>query len=63
MKIRDAHHYPEVGVPLFWPFGLAAGLEAAAFDTTAKTLEFLGEVEKTQIERPAPAATSLQPTF
>jgi poly(3-hydroxybutyrate) depolymerase len=54
MNIQDAHHYPEVGVPLFWPFGFAAGLEDAALDTSAKTLEFLGEVEKTQIERPPP---------
>ena len=54
MNIQDAHHYPEVGVPLFWPFGLAADLGEAALDTTAKTLEFLGEVEKTQVDRPPP---------
>ena len=54
MNIQDAHHYPEVGVPLFWLFGLAAEFGEAALDTTAKTLEFLGEVEKTQIDRPPP---------
>ena len=54
MKIQDCHHYPEVGVPLFWPFGFAAELGEVALDTTAKTFQFLGEVEKTQVERPPP---------
>jgi poly(3-hydroxybutyrate) depolymerase len=53
-RIQDAHHYPEVGVPFFWPFGFALGMEKAALDEGEKSLKFLEEVEKTQVERPAP---------
>lgn len=48
--IADAHRFPEVGVPLFWPFGLTqVGLEL-----TERTLKFVAEIEKTQVKRPAP---------
>jgi polyhydroxyalkanoate depolymerase len=53
-KIRDAHRYPEVSVPLFWPFGFALALEEATLETASKNLKFLDAVSKTQIERPRP---------
>jgi len=53
-ELKDAHHYPEVGVPLFWPFGLALGFEEAAVDAAARNMRFIDEVEKTQIERQPP---------
>lgn len=53
-KIQDAHHYPEVGVPLFWPLGFALALENATFDSVSKSLKFLSTVGKTQIGRKAP---------
>ena len=52
--LHDAHHYPEVGVPLFWPFGLALEFEEAAVDAAANNMKFLEEVEKTQVEREPP---------
>ncbi len=52
--IREAHHYPEVGVPMFWPFGLALQAEEAALDLTKRNLDYLTEVEKTQFERKRP---------
>jgi len=49
-RIDDAHRYPEVGVPCFWPFGLSlAGLALAE-----RTVAFLAEIQKTQVQRPAP---------
>lgn len=56
--ISSAHHYPEIGVPLFWPFGLAIGMEEAALDETARTMKVLGEIEKTQILREPPVWAS-----
>jgi len=48
--LPEAHRFPEVGVPLFWPFGLPqAGLALAE-----RTLKFLAEIERTQVTRPAP---------
>ena len=46
-NIAEAHHFPEVGVPMFWPFGLAVGLEAAALNVTQRNLDYLEEIEKT----------------
>ncbi|MGF6970694.1 poly(3-hydroxybutyrate) depolymerase [Paraburkholderia sp. WC7.3g] len=56
--IQEAHPYPEVGVPLFWPFGLALGIEEAALQTATKSLQFFGEVEKTQVVREPPQWTT-----
>ncbi len=47
-------NYPEVGVPFFWPLGIATQLTEATLKLTHKNLEFLREVEETQIERPKP---------
>jgi polyhydroxyalkanoate depolymerase len=48
--VQDAHRYPEIGVPLFWPLGLPmAGLALAE-----RTAAFLAEVQKTQVERAPP---------
>ena len=52
--IRQAHHYPEVGVPYLWPFGLAMGLGRAATEVAARNLKFLAEIEKTQVEKEPP---------
>jgi len=49
-SLPEAHRFPEVGVPFFWPFGLPqAGLELAD-----RALKFLAEIERTQVVRPAP---------
>ncbi|MEM5385915.1 alpha/beta fold hydrolase [Paraburkholderia phymatum] len=53
-EIQRAHHYPEVGVPLFWPFGLALELEETALHTVEKAVRFMREVEKTQVSRAPP---------
>jgi hypothetical protein len=52
--VAAAHHFPEVGVPLFWPFGLAL----TPLELTDRTLKFLAEIARTQIERPAPHWTT-----
>lgn len=52
--IGRAHHYPEVGVPLFWPFGFAVAIEEAAMDTGLRNLKYLNEIEKTQVIKPRP---------
>lgn len=46
--------YPEVGVPFLWPFHFFIDLEEAELDEVHKNLEFLSEVEKTQLEKPEP---------
>ena len=53
--IQKAHHFPEIGVPLFWPFGLAM-MEAGQkiFSLENKNMKFLEEVVKTQIVKPRP---------
>ena len=48
--IADAHCFPEVGVPWFWPLAFAQ----AGLAKTDRTLKFLREVVTTQVERPAP---------
>jgi len=53
--VRDAHHYPEVGVPFFWPLAFAAALQEATLASLSKSLKFLSEVNETQIVRKAPA--------
>jgi hypothetical protein len=55
MKVRDPHHFPELGALLFWVFDLEAGFEAAAAGHDANDGWFCWEVEKPQIERPPPA--------
>jgi poly(3-hydroxyalkanoate) synthetase len=45
---------PEVGLPLFWPLALAAGLGEAELGLLDRELKFLAEVERTQVERPEP---------
>jgi len=48
--IADAHRFPEVGVPWFWPLAFAQ----AGLALTDRTLKFVAEVVRTQVERPAP---------
>ena len=48
--LADAHRFPEVGVPWFWPLAFAQ----AGLVLTDRTLKFLAEFSKTQVERPAP---------
>ena len=50
ITIADAHRFPEVGVPWFWPLAFAQ----AGLALTDRTLKFLAEFSKTQVERPAP---------
>ena len=53
-SLSQAHHYPEVGVPMFWPFSLAIQAEEASLALTRRNLEYLREVEKTQVTHPRP---------
>ena len=53
-RIKQAHHYPEVGVPFFWPLGLSLSLVEKGLELEQKNMKFLEEVEKTQIEKPKP---------
>ena len=53
-KIQAAHHYPEVGVPFFWPMGIALKLGEQALELEQKNMKFLDEVVKTEIEKPKP---------
>jgi poly(3-hydroxybutyrate) depolymerase len=57
-KKLTVFRYPEVGVPFLWPFSFFIGLEEAEIEAVKKNLEFLGEVEKTQLERPEPEWTT-----
>jgi len=52
--IADAHRFPEVGVPWFWPLAFAQ----AGLALTDRTLKFLAEVARTQVERPTPRWTT-----
>lgn len=56
--VSEAHHYPEVGVPLFWPFGLALDFETAALKLGQRNLDYLAEIEKTQFARQPPDWTT-----
>jgi len=47
-KIQQAHHFPEVGVPFFWPFGIALSLGEKALDLEQRNMKFLEEVIKTE---------------
>ena len=58
ITIADAHRFPEVGVPWFWPLAFAQ----AGLALTDRTLKFLAEVARTQVERPAPRGDRGQPT-
>lgn len=53
-KIKEAHHYPEVGVPFFWPFGYAIKMNEDALALEMKNFKFLQEIGKTEIEKPEP---------
>lgn len=53
-RIQDAHHYPEVGVPYFWPFGIALSMEEKALELEQRNMKFLNEVVKTEEEKPKP---------
>lgn len=52
--LQKAHHYPEVGVPFFWPFSIALNMEENALELERRNMEFLEEVDKTEVERPRP---------
>lgn len=53
--IQKAHHFPEIGVPLFWPFGLELMQEGQKmFPFEGKNMKFLEEVIKTQVIKPRP---------
>ncbi len=53
-KIQQAHHYPEVGVPFFWPFGIALYMGEQALELEQKNMQFLNEVVKMEVEKPRP---------
>jgi poly(3-hydroxyalkanoate) synthetase len=47
-------HYPEIGVPLFWPLAMGISFEESMMDFQTKNLKFLEEVEKVEVEKPKP---------
>jgi poly(3-hydroxyalkanoate) synthetase len=51
---ESVFQYPEVGVGYFWPFGLMLQAESWEMDQIKRNLDFLREVEVTQVERPRP---------
>jgi len=53
-RIQKAHHFPEIGVPLFWPFGLAMEAGQKMFSLENKSIKFLEEVIKTEVVKPRP---------
>lgn len=53
-NLKDAHLYPEVGIPLFWPFGIALKLEEQTLNLEAKNFKFLKEIIKTEVRKPKP---------
>lgn len=48
-KAKKTHHYPEVGVPLLWPFALAMSMEKQVLALEQKNLKFLEEIDKIEI--------------
>lgn len=46
--------FPEVGIPLLWPFAFFMGYEDVAQEIIRYNLKYLEEIEKTQIEKPKP---------
>jgi len=57
-EFQKAHHYPEVGVPFFWPFSFAMKMEKKTLELERRNMAFLKEVVKTEEERPRPKWTS-----
>lgn len=53
-KVKAVHHYPEVGVPFFWPIGIALNMGEKALKLEQKNMRFLQEVAKIDIEKPKP---------
>jgi polyhydroxyalkanoate depolymerase len=53
-NLKQAHLFPEVGIPFFWPFGIALKLEENALDIEAKNLQYLSEIIKTEVVKPQP---------
>jgi poly(3-hydroxyalkanoate) synthetase len=53
-SVKQCHHYPEVGVPLFWPFGIALNMEEQAMGFEEKNMKFLNEVVKTEVTKIKP---------
>ncbi len=53
-KPEQLFHFPEVGVPYFWPVAGLTDLVDASGKLIRKNLQFLREVAETQVERPKP---------
>lgn len=53
-KIQNAHLFPEVGIPFFWPLGIALKLEDQSLKLESKNLKYLSEIIKTDIVKPQP---------
>jgi poly(3-hydroxybutyrate) depolymerase len=50
--------FPEIGVPLFWPFGFFLDVEEAELDIFRRNIKYLNEIEKTQVKKPEPKWTT-----
>lgn len=53
-SIKAAHRYPEVGIPFFWPLGVAMKMGEKALALEEKNMKFLHEVIRMDVEKPKP---------
>lgn len=53
-EIKKVHHFPEIGVPFFWPFETALDLRENLIGLEKKNMKFLEEVIKTEIIKKKP---------
>ncbi len=53
-NFQQIHHYPEIGIPLFWPLSLSLSIGKSLMGLEEKNLKFLEEIEKTEIVKPKP---------
>ncbi len=53
-RVRQTHHFPEVGIPFFWPLGVAMNMGEKALELEQKNMKFLNEVIKTDMAKPKP---------
>ena len=53
-KNQQSCHYPEIGVPYFWPLGIAMNWGDKVLKLQKDNLNFLSEVVKTEVEKQKP---------
>jgi polyhydroxyalkanoate depolymerase len=53
-KLKQAHQFPEVGIPIFWPLGIALKMQEQAIKVESNNLKYLTEIVKTQVKKEKP---------